>query len=401
MSFEMLRMAVEALMANKIRTMLSMLGIIIGVSTVIAVVGIGEGAQQDIEEQYKNLSVTSIIVMGNMGRSATTTSKISAEDVNAIMMNEQYIDTATASVSGDLSVSYGKESSQYTILGALPNQFEVSNLNLALGEIFTEEDNNDRARVAVLGSTILDDLFDGDSKSAIGESITVGTKSLEVIGVLEKTGSTMGQFLSYDNSIYVPYSTAEKSLLGTSKRIMLTVLADNIDVIDLAFDELTEILRDAHNLRDDKEDDFRLMNAGSVIGAAQSTASTMTILLTSVAAIVLLVSGVGIMNVMFVTVAERTKEIGVAKAIGGKQSDILMQFLLESMILSIVGGLIGIALGQAILPLIEKFAHMSVAASLWGVILAFSFSVIVGIFFGFYPALKASKLDPVDALRSE
>ncbi len=211
----------------------------------------------------------------------------------------------------------------------------------------------------------------------------------------------MGQFLSYDNSIYVPYSTAEKSLLGTSKRIMLTVLADNIDVKDLAFDELTEILRDAHNLRDDKEDDFRLMNAGSVIGAAQSTASTMTILLTSVAAIVLLVSGVGIMNVMFVTVAERTKEIGVAKAIGGKQSDILMQFLLESMILSIVGGLIGIALGQAILPLIEKFAHMSVAASLWGVILAFSFSVIVGIFFGFYPALKASKLDPVDALRSE
>ncbi len=397
----MLRMAIEALLANKIRTLLSMLGIIIGVSTVIAVVGIGAGAQQDVADQYKNLSVTSIIVLESRGQSVTTASKISAEDVNTIMSNEQYIDTATAAVSGDMQVSYGRASNQFTIFGALPNQFEISNLNLVIGELYTEEDNDNRARVAVLGSTIVEELFDGDPESAIGETINVGAKTLEVIGTLEETGTTMGQFLSYDDSIYIPYSTAEKSILGTGTRIMLTVLADNLDVIDLAFEELGLILREAHNLKADKDDDFRLLNAGSIIGAAQSTASTMTILLTSVAAIVLLVSGVGIMNVMFVTVAERTKEIGVAKAIGGKQSDILMQFLLESIILSIIGGVIGIGVGQAILPLVEKFANMTVVASVLGVVIAFSFSVIVGIFFGFYPALKASRLDPVDALRSE
>jgi len=341
------------------------------------------------------------MVMGNTGRAATTTSKVSVDDVGTIMANEQYIETATASVSGSITATYGKESGSYTVLGALPNQFDVSNLNLVIGEIFTDEDNTNREKVAILGSTVVDDLFDGDFEAAMGQSITLGSKRFDIIGVLEETGSTMGPMFSYDSGIYVPFDTAEKNLLGNNARVMITVLADDVDVLDLAFEELGVILREAHGLKEGKEDDFRLMDAGSMVGAAQSTASTMTILLTSVAAIVLIVSGVGIMNVMFVTVAERTKEIGVAKAIGGKQSDILLQFLLESVLLSVIGGVIGIIIGQSILPLVASISNMSVAGSLWGIMLAFGFSVFVGIFFGFYPALKASKLDPVDALRSE
>jgi putative ABC transport system permease protein len=253
--------------------------------------------------------------------------------------------------------------------------------------------------VAIIGSTVVDDLF-SDGTNPLGTEITVGGKKLEVIGVLKKLGSRIGM-VSIDEAIVIPSTTAEKSILGNKGQVMINAQVDNVDNTALATSSVTSVLRSEHKLKSTQEDDFRIMDAGSMVSAAQESAKTMTYLLTAIAAITLLVSGIGIMNVMFVTVAERTKEIGIAKAIGGKQSDVLGQFLMESLILSMFGGLIGIVIGQSAIPIISYFNLMTVAASATGPIIGFSFSVVVGIFFGFYPAYKASRLDPVDALRSE
>jgi len=256
---------------------------------------------------------------------------------------------------------------------------------------------------AVIGSDVVAALFP-DGGNPVGSTITVGGKRLEVIGTIEEVGSNIGR-MSPDEAIIVPDTTAQKSLLGDRGQVMINAQSDTVDNITIATEEITAILRAEHKLKVGAEDDFRIMDAGSMIGAAQSAATLMTVLLTAIAAITLLVSGIGIMNVMFVTVAERTKEIGIAKAIGGKRADILGQFLLESVAMSMIGGLIGIILGHGIIYLVNQVESLSsiitLAPSVLGVSIGFGFSVLVGVTFGFYPALKASRLDPVDALRSE
>ncbi len=399
MNFEIIKIAFESLLAKKSRSILSMLGVIIGVSTVIAVFAIGQGAQNAVNEQFQNLSANSILIMSMRGRGSTGSSKLIADDAKVIMEKAEHIKSATGAIMGNLSVSYGSESGSYSIIGADENYEDISNLKIAQGRVLTAEDIKNKANVAVLGATVVSDLFP-DGQASVGSEITVGGKRIEVVGVLTEIGSRMGP-MSVDEAVIVPNSTAEKSLLGTRGQVIINTQADSVDDISLASDEIESILRTEHKLRSDQEDDFRIMDAGSMVGTAQDAARTMTILLTAIAAITLLVSGIGIMNVMFVTVAERTKEIGIAKAIGGKQSDILGQFLLESVILSMIGGLIGIAIGQIAIPIISKVNIITLAPSITGPIIGFSFSVLVGVFFGFYPALKASRLDPVDALRSE
>ncbi|MCK5211876.1 FtsX-like permease family protein [Candidatus Parcubacteria bacterium] len=206
---------------------------------------------------------------------------------------------------------------------------------------------------------------------------------------------------SLDDAVFLPNTFAEKSILGSKAFLMIFTLADDVENIEIASKEIVSVLRNEHKLRDSQDDDFRIMDAGAMVGAAQDAAALMSLLLTAIAAITLLVSGIGIMNVMFVTVAERTKEIGIAKAIGGKQGDILSQFLLESVILSMMGGVIGLIIGNSIIFIFRNTELISLAPSLMGIIIGFGFSALVGITFGFYPALKASRLDPVDALRSE
>lgn len=387
-------MSWQALIANKIRTLLSMLGIIIGVSTVIAVVGIGAGAKKQIEEQFQNLSVTSIIVFPNRG---TGNSKLSIDDLDTVLERSVYIQEGNASISGSSTVAFGKESQNGTVLGVTDNFLEITNLDILEGRNFTIEDISNRSRVIILGHTIAENLFEENALSALGQTIKINNRQFEVIGVLEENGaSTWGT--SYDDTIYAPFSTAEQSILGKNASVRLVFLAKEVELMELAEEEITSILRETHKLRDSQEDDFRVRDPGSIVASATETSDTLSFLLTSVASIVLIVSGIGIMNVMFVTVAERTKEIGVMKAIGAKQKDILTQFLLESVMLSISGGIIGIIVGMSILPFLKDFGAVQ---NLNGALLGFSFSVIVGIFFGFYPALKASRLDPVDALRSE
>jgi putative ABC transport system permease protein len=398
MKLEIFLMAFEALFSNKTRTALSMLGIVIGVSTIILVVGIGAGAQKDIEDQYKNLSVTSIMV--NPVNIGSSISKLNSNDIDYILEQAKNIEDITAIVQGKLPVSYGKGSEQFTILGVEENFFNLSNLEFEVGRGFTEYEIKNRAKMLVLGTNSVTELFKGDAKAAIGETISVGGKKLEIIGVIKESGSSMGP-ITFDDSVYSPISTAEKNILGSGATVRLIALAKEIDIISDAMDELSVLLRESHKLKDGNIDDFILKDQGSKVTAAQEAAKTMSALLTAVASIVLIVSGIGIMNVMFVTVSERTKEIGVIKAVGGKREDILMQFLMEAFVLSLLAGIIGIILGQAIIPFVNKLDGWHIIPSINGVLIAFSFSIFVGIFFGFYPALKASKLDPVDALRGE
>ena len=399
MGFEILKMAFESLLAKKGRTMLSMLGIIIGVSTVIAVFAIGQGAQNAVNEQFQGLSANSIIISSMRGRGMTGSSKLKTTDAQIILDNAPHIADATAVIQGNETASFENESSSFSIMGVGDNYAQMSSLDLTGGRFISTEDVDNLERYAVLGSSVVETLFVND-EDPIGKEIKVSGKKIEVVGVLEETGRGMGM-MRVDDSIFVPYTTAEKSILGSHASIMINTIADDVANVELATSEITAALREEHKLKDSQENDFQIMDAGSMVGAAQESAELMKFLLTAVAAITLLVSGIGIMNVMFVTVAERTKEIGIAKAIGGKQNDILSQFLLESIILSMLGGFIGVILGLVLIPIASKLNLIAVAFSWTGPFLGFSFSVLVGVFFGFYPALKASRLDPVDALRSE
>jgi len=398
MNWEIIKMAGESLLAKKTRTFLSMLGIIIGVATVIAVFAVGQGAQESVNSQFQNLSANSVLIMPNRGRGFTSSSKLTTADAQ-LLLSADHVASATGAVQGNVSVSYGSTDKSYGIVGADQNFIAISNLTVESGRTITSDDIDNKSMVAVVGSTVVADLFT-DGANPIGSEITVGGKKIEIVGVLKKLGSRVGM-ISIDEAVIIPSSTAEKSILGDRGQVMITAQVDNVDNTGLATSSITTILRTEHKLKLDQEDDFRIMDAGSMVAAAQASAKTMTALLTAIAAITLLVSGIGIMNVMFVTVAERTKEIGIAKAIGGKQTDILSQFLLESIILSMVGGIIGMIIGQAAIPIISYFNLIAMASSSTGPIIGFSFSVLVGVFFGFYPAWQASRLDPVDALRNE
>ena len=392
-------MSLESLLAKKTRTVLSMLGIIIGVATVIAVFAIGQGAQNAVNAQFQNLSANSIMIMSNRGREATGSSKLSVADAAVIREQAAQVKSAAGAITGNVSVAYGGEDKSYSLIGADSEYLSISNLTVASGRFFGPDEVAGKEMAAVLGATAAADLF-ADGTDPIGATVTVGAKKAEVIGVLKKVGGRLGP-LSVDEAVILPNTAAEKNILGGRGMVMINIQADSVDNIEAATQEITAILRAEHKLKIDQEDDFRIMDAGSMVATAQETAKMMSYLLTAIAAITLLVSGIGIMNVMFVTVAERTKEIGIAKAIGGKRADILWQFLLESVILSMLGGLIGIGLGLGLIPLVAKINIITLAYSWNGPIIGFSFSVLVGIFFGFYPAFKASRLDPVDALRSE
>ena len=412
MKFEFIIMAFQALLANKTRTALSMLGVIIGVSTVILVTGIGTAAENMIGDQFKNLSVDSILVVEDGG-----SSKLSPDDIEKVVQSP-YIKKGIAALRGGSNMSYSGFSGNYAVFGLGDGFFEFSNLKVGTGQGFTPEDLSSRPKKVILGYNLSEDILEEyPNTDLIGDFIKINKKQFEIIGILEENGNS-GPAISYDNSIFLPYDTADKNVLGVNGEMFITFIVEDIEKSEEAKEDMTQILREAHNLKEWNEDDFRFFDAGSLVSVFTGAAKVFTYLLLSIASIILVVSGIGIMNVMFVVVAERTKEIGILKAVGAKQSSILAQFLLESVQLSLVAGSIGIAIGTGIIwgintvvriigenilaqtgtnPVMGLFLPISVD---W-IIISFCFSVAVGIFFGFVPALQASRLDPVDALRSE
>lgn len=402
--FEYLRLGFKTLAANKIRTALSVLGILIGVAAVIAMLAIGRGAQKQIEAQLSSLGSNLLVLrpgalrVGGVTQEAGSTARLNFEDAQYIKDQIAGVKNTSATVNGRGQVTFGNKNWSTRIIGASPAYENIRASVPQAGRFFTEADNLKRARVAVIGVAIVRELF-GD-KNPIGEMIKINKISFQVIGVLPEKGST--GFMDQDDVIVIPVYTAMHRLLGKEYVDSIDLEMSDPKVMEEAEDRVIDLMNQRHRVPPaQKESAFEVRNMADIQAAVQQSSQTMTLLLSSIAAISLVVGGIGIMNIMLVSVTERTREIGLRKAIGAKRWDIMAQFLSESVVVSIVGGLSGIVLGWLITFFIGKFSGWSTSISASSVLLAFVFSASIGIIFGIYPARRASLLHPIEALRHE
>jgi len=391
---QLIKLVITNIYQNKVRTFLTTLGVIVGTATIFLVVAIGTGAEAQVNEQYSQLNVGTIIV-GAFSR-GTAADPLTAEDA-AQFLESDYIEYAFPVLQGMGDITYENYSTQGNYSAVSSDYQTVNHLTVQEGRGLEAADETEKNKVAVLGYELANTLTDGNPLEIVGKNITISRRKFEVVGVNERRGDS-ASMMGYDNAALISYSVAEKYLLGTRANPTIVVQAKDLDSVEAAMTDIEYILDDTH--RAGGSDQFRIMDAGSSLVAAQESASTLSMLLLSVAVVVLIVSGIGIMNVMFVTVKERTREIGILRAIGAKKREVLSQFLMEAVVISLAGGLIGVVAGFCAMPLLEYFDLPS-QASVNGVILGVVFSVVTGVFFGFYPALKAAELDPIEALRYE
>ena len=401
-----LKISFWALGRNKMRSALTMLGIIIGVSAVIAMVSIGEGANSMVQDQMEAMGTNIMYVypsgrrgMGGV-RGADRGSQLTVADVEAIENEIPVIAGATPIVRASGQMIFGNQNWSASVQGTNERFPEIREWSVAYGEFFTENDVRSAARVVVLGNTVAENLFTG--VEPIGQTIRIRNLPFRVVGVLSARGqSGMGQ--DQDDTVIMPYTAAQKKLLGQSipriSQVMLRAITPNATTV--AEKLITDLLRQRHNIVPPREDDFSVRNLSDIAETAEQTGLVMTLLLGSIAAISLLVGGIGIMNIMLVSVTERTREIGIRMAVGSRPGYIRLQFLSESIILSVAGGLIGVALGAAMSIGVAQFLEWPTLVSPTAIVLSVGFSAAVGVFFGFYPAHKAARLDPIDALRYE
>lgn len=387
----------RALMSNVLRSFLTTLGIIIGSLTIIVVIALGEGAKKNIEQQYSSMSVTTILINAPSTVEGST-SKLSIKDVEVIQ-NLPSVSTAVPQLSGRVQMQYEGTTSNLSVLGTTPDIQTLASLILLKGRFFTQEDDETHEKVAVIGATVAEELFGSRTADVVGKTITVGKKQFEVIGLLAYKGGSVGP-TTIDDSIFTPYSSAYRYILGVNGRFNMNAQAKSVDLISQAVDEIANALRESHNLKPGMNDDFRVRDMGTTVSAAVNTSRTMSILLGSVGIVVLLVGGIGIMNIMYVTVTERTKEIGIRKAIGAQPEYILFQFLCEAFILSGVGYVLGALLTAIIYILLSQF-EIPYVIVWWSYLLSFFTTLGIGLFFGWYPAQKASALNPIESLRYE
>ncbi len=397
-------MASRALRRNPMRTALTMLGIIIGVAAVIAMVAIGSGAKAQVEENISQMGQNILTIRSGAARSGRvhmgwgSAPTLTKQDYAAIQQEVSGISGVTPEVYSGAQVTAGSENISTTIYGMGEDFVSVRAWKLAEGENFTDVDVRQANKVALLGNTVATNLF-GDG-SAVGQIVRIKNAPYEVVGVLHPKGANM-MGTDQDDMVVIPWSSAMIRLSGGTSFRSIVVQVQSTDLMDDVTEQITALLRQRHRLRDDQVDDFRIHNQQDMMEMATSTTQTMTVLLGAIAGVSLLVGGIGIMNIMLVSVTERTREIGVRMAVGARGGDILMQFLVEAVVLSIGGGFIGIVSGYAMAKLVSFKFGWPTLVSPESVFLAFIFSAVIGVFFGFYPARKAAALDPIEALRYE
>jgi putative ABC transport system permease protein len=403
------RIALRALRVNKLRSILTMLGIIIGVGAVIAMISVGAGAQARVAEQIRSLGSNLIIVLpgsfssGGVRLGLGTRPTITEEDSTAIVHEIPAVHSAAPSYRGGGQVVFGNTNWGTTIQGTIPDYEEARQWPAVVGRYFTQEELEGAAKVVLLGQTVALNLFGG--VDPIGTVVRVRQVPLTVIGVLDRKGqSSWGQ--DQDDVVLVPMTTAKKRVLGPSQPLASSVGAISVRVRDgedmkAAEQQIRDLLRQRHKLQGYQEDDFWIRNLSEMLQAEEESSRILTILLGAIASVSLLVGGIGIMNIMLVSVTERTREIGLRMAVGARGRDILTQFLVEAVTLSLIGGSIGIGLGLAGSYAIAYFAEWRTLINAQAILLAFGFAAAVGVFFGFYPASKAAGLNPIEALRYE
>jgi putative ABC transport system permease protein len=401
-----IRVAFRALVRNKMRAALTMLGIIIGVSAVIAMVSIGQGAQASVQAQIEGIGTNLLFlsagsqnvggVRSGAGDSGTNT--LTIEDLEAIRREVPSVSMVTPSVNARSQLVFGNLNWNTSVQGVSEQYPEIRKWTVQSGEFFTELDVRSASRVIVIGQTIADNLFAGGD--AVGQTVRVMNLPFRVVGVMARKGQDP-QGRDQDDIAFAPYTAVQKKILGSQRLTIAFISAISQDATYTAQLQITELLRQRHKLSGGEPDDFTVRNMSDVAEAANETNSIMTMLLGSIASVSLLVGGIGIMNIMLVSVTERTREIGIRMAIGARSSAVRSQFLIESIVLSLTGGLVGIALGIAVSVLIPRMLGWPTLVSTISIIGSVLFSAAVGIFFGYYPARKAASLDPIEALRYE
>lgn len=404
---ETVKISLRALRSNKMRSFLTMLGIIIGVGAVVAMLAIGQGASRRISEQIASMGSNMLLVLpgaqtsGGLRMGMGTQMTLTYDDALAIERECSAVSAVAPSVQGVVQLVYGNQNWSTIVYGTTPGIFAVRDLTIRSGRSLLDQDVRNSTKVCVLGQTVVDNLF-GDM-DPVGQIIRIKKVPFVVVGVLDVRGpNAFGQ--DQDDVAYIPLTTAQKKILGTqfSGTVRsIGVKAKSDELLERAEEQINDLLKQRHRIGPRGEADFTVRNLTQLMQTAQESSRVMTLLLGAIASVSLLVGGIGIMNIMLVSVTERTREIGIRMAVGAKTWDIRFQFLMESLTLAIIGGILGVAAGWITSVMIGRMAGWSIFVSPFAILLAFGFSALVGIFFGFYPAYKASLMQPVDALRYE
>ncbi|MBI5472397.1 MAG: ABC transporter permease [Ignavibacteriae bacterium] len=401
---ESLRSALQALAANKLRALLTMLGIIIGVASVITMLAIGEGAQKSVTDRIQALGSNLLMISPGVQRGAGTfvmmggtSVKLKNSDANALRQKVVNVDAVTEELSRQAQVKFENRNWNTRVVGTVPSYEHVRNVKVVSGRYFTNSEERGVAKVCLLGPTVVEQLF--PSSSPLGKSIRIAGQLFSVIGVLESKGQS--GFMNSDDQVLVPLATAQRRLFGVEYLSQITVKTVNDQVMTEAMYEIERTLRREHKLRTDQDNDFTIRNQSDILTTFQETQQTFTYLLAGIAAVSLLVGGIGIMNIMIVSVTERTKEIGIRKAVGARRADIMSQFLIESIVISVSGGCVGILSGIAAAIILSSYGSLATVISLDSIVMSFGFASCVGVAFGVYPAWKAAEQGVIEALRYE
>jgi putative ABC transport system permease protein len=402
----LLRIALKALANNKMRGFLTMLGIIIGVASVIMMLAIGQGAKTQTTSSLSELGTNQIniqpggdMMRGGVRQSSSSMESLKLSDYESILKESRYLTAASPVVSTSGQVVFGSNNKPSTVYGVNCDYLEIRRFGIDDGDMFTEHDINSAAKVCVVGKTVVDELFP-NGENPVGQVIRFKQIPFQIVGVLKSKGhNSIG--MDQDDIILAPYTTIQKRVLAITHIQSITASVVKEEYTDDAMDEIAQILRANHKLKADDPDDFNVSSMKEFLDTMTTVIGVLTLLLAAVAGISLVVGGLGIMNIMYVSVTERTREIGLRMSIGARGKDILSQFLIESILISITGGLIGVLSGIGISMLIRVIADFPVGVQAWSVVLSFAVCTITGIFFGWYPAKKAAQLDPIEAIRYE